>query len=151
MTKLERTVADAFLVSRNATAAYLRANPQASYGTANGEGPDILSRDHVKAYLEIRWQKRGMSADEAIAHLVEMARGIPDEALNDDGTINPRKLKEFNLTGLVSGSSETAHGVSVKLYSRARALEKVLEIAGKIAPDSTRAALERLAAAIEGD
>ena len=150
LTALERGVADAFRLTRNATAAYLQVHPKATNGTARHEGPDILSRAHVKTYLEIRWKQQGMSADEAIAHLVMMARGIPDEVLNKDGTINVTKFKKFGLAGLVTGTSKTANGVTIKLESRLQALKLILEMAGKIAPESTKAALEAIAKAIEG-
>ena len=111
----------------------------------------ILSREHVKKYLEVRWRELAMSADEAIAHLVEIARGMPDDVLRPNGTINVAKFKKYGLGGLVAGVSKTAHGVTIKLESRMQALKIILEMAGKIAPDSTIAALERLAAAIEGE
>lgn len=151
LTALERGVADAQITLRNATDAYLEVRPNATLGTARAEGPAILSRPHVKKYLEARWREISMPTDELLAHLVEIARGVPASCRKDTGLIDVRKLKARGLGGLIAGAKKTNNGLDVKIESRQGALRTLLEMAGKIAPESTRAALERLAAAIEGD
>ena len=151
LTRLERLVAEAFFLAGNATEAHQIASPKSTMKTSGNEGPKIIARPHVKAYLETRWADIGMSAAEAVAHLTEIARGVPSSCRNDDGTINIAKLKEYGLAGLISGVTVTKHGVNVRVESRMGALTLLLEVAGKIQPDQTWKALEAIAHAIRGE
>lgn len=75
--------ADEYIISLNATQSYLKAYPEATYGTANVEGCKLLVKPCIKAYIEEQMAKkqdeRIMKQDEILRLLTSIARGEQTE------------------------------------------------------------------------
>ena len=82
--------ADEYIISLNATQSYLKAYPEASYGTANVEGCKLLVKPCIKAYIEERMaskqDERIMKQDEILRILTSIARGeATEQTLKGEG------------------------------------------------------------------
>ena len=75
--------ADEYIISLNATQSYLKAYPEATYGTARVEGCKLLAKPNVKAYIDEQMAKkqdeRIMKQDEILRILTSIARGEETE------------------------------------------------------------------------
>lgn len=75
--------ADEYIISLNATQSYLKAYPEATYGTARVEGCKLLAKPNVKAYIDEQMAKkqdeRIMKQDEILMLLTSIARGEQTE------------------------------------------------------------------------
>lgn len=75
--------ADEYIISLNATQSYLKAYPEATYGTARVEGCKLLAKPNVKAYIDEQMAKkqddRIMKQDEILRLLTSIARGEQTE------------------------------------------------------------------------
>ena len=90
MKKEWQIFADEYIISLNATQSYLKAYPEASYGTANVEGCKLLAKPSIKAYIEERMaskqDERIMKQDEILRILTSIARGeATEQTLKGEG------------------------------------------------------------------
>lgn len=144
-------VAAYFAENMNATRAYMKLHPNASYDSARSSASEILSKGNIRAEIRQRLTEKAMSAEEALARLGEMARAElkPFIRIDDDGFTyfnfaDPeaseylyliKKLKtkrERRLEG--KGDSADAwegEWVEVELHDAQSALRDILKMHGK--------------------
>lgn len=83
MKKEWQIFADEYIISLNATQAYRKAYPEASYDTAKTEGSRLLTKPNIKAYINEQMAKkqdeRIMKQDEILMLLTAIARGEQTE------------------------------------------------------------------------
>lgn len=91
-TEKQQKFCEEYIKSGNATAAYLRAYPNAQYNTANAEAPQLLKKPHIKKYLE--WLRERVKAP-TVADIQECLELLTDIMRNGD--TNGEKLKAAEL------------------------------------------------------
>ena len=85
MTERQKIFADHYIISLNATEAYLKAYPKAKYGTAKTNGNALLTKTDIKAYIEAGLEKlkseRVADQQEVLEFLTAVMRGEVTEPL----------------------------------------------------------------------
>lgn len=85
MTERQKIFADHYIISLNATEAYLKAYPKAKYGTAKTNGNALLTKTDIKTYIEAGLEKlkseRVADQQEVLEFLTAVMRGEVTEPL----------------------------------------------------------------------
>lgn len=125
----------------NATRAYQRVYPKASYDTARANGATLLADASIAEAVQKRLEQNAMSADEVLARLAEHARGdmgdfvsiadgLPslDLSTAQDKTRLIKKVKTTKKTYVKRGDPDTSVTeieAEIELYDAQSALEKL--------------------------
>ncbi len=141
-------IAAYFSENMNATRAYMKLHPNATYASARALASETLSKVNIRAEIKRRLTEKAMSAEEALFRLGEMARAElkPFIRIDDDGftyfnfadpeaseylyLIKKMKTKRERRVG---GDDETWEGewVEVELHDAQAALRDILKMHGK--------------------
>ena len=137
----------------NARQAYVEAHPDASLTTAGGEAYRILASPNVSRYLakrvEYRTRKQQMSADQALARLASIASFDVRDLFDEQGELIKPHLWPDSIRSCVKGISVGSQGTKFLFESSVVALRQILEIAGKLLPETS--GLDALASALRAD
>lgn len=149
LTKAQEVFIDEYLLCLNATDAYLKAYPKVSRETAATNGSRLLRNAQIREEIERRFAERHMSANEALALQANIARGDITEFITPLGQIDVellkesgngrlvKKIKQRTITKIGKGAKDDdteIHETEIELYPADVAQERILRIAGKIAP-----------------
>jgi phage terminase small subunit len=88
----------------------------AGYSYPNSRTARLLADPEIQEAIQAGLAEVAMTAQEVLARLSDEAAGLPEECLNDNGTIDIKKLKEMGLSHLVKKSIMTGEGIRVELY-----------------------------------
>jgi phage terminase small subunit len=90
----------------------------------------LLRKPQVKEYLNNLYKEASMTAEEAIKAISDIARGVQDAAILENGSIDVTALKKAGLHHLIKKSTPTKNGMSIEFYSRLDALDKIARAHG---------------------
>lgn len=148
LTEAHKAFIDEYLISFNATAAYMRTHPKVKYNSARTLSSKLLTNIDIREELERRFEARAMGAKEVIARLADMARASLDPfiAINGEGFASfdfsgedsrehvhlIRKLRSRRSRKIV-GKGENAEAwedesIEVELHDSQAALDKIAKI-----------------------
>lgn len=148
LTKAQEVFIDEYLVLLNATEAYCRAYPKAKRASAASAGYELLRNLEIRAEIDRRFAERHMSANEALALQADIARARLGDFYTPLGMIDMdkvraaegrvvKKVKQRTITKIGKGAKDDdteIHETEIELYPADAAQERILRIAGKIAP-----------------
>lgn len=137
----------------NARQAYADSHPDASLTIAGVEGHRALTNPNIVTYLARRtgrrWSKLQMNADEALGRLATIASFDVRVLFDETGELIKPHLWPDAIRGCVKGISVGSQGTKFLFESPTVALRQILEIAGKLQPET--GGLDALAAALRAD
>ena len=146
LTKANQVFISEYLKCFNGTEAYSRAYPSAKRDSARACAADLLANPIINGEIEARLEEVHMSADEALKHMADIARGDIGDFLNGYGGIDLdearkrgltkliKKIKQRTVTKIGKGDKDEDTEVNeteIELYPADVALERVLKITGK--------------------
>lgn len=73
----------------------------AGYSHPEAQGCRVYENVRVRAAIDERLAELAMGKGELLARIDDQARGIPEEALDDQGRVNIARLRELGLTHLI--------------------------------------------------
>jgi len=111
-----------YLCCWNATEAAKRAG----YKHPNKQGPRLLVHVGIQEAVQKRLQEKHMSADEVLARVAEIARGIGSEYFDEDGNFDFLKARDDDKMHLVHSVARTdgekSSSLKVEIYDALTAL-----------------------------
>jgi phage terminase small subunit len=138
LTDAEERFCDEYIVSLNATTAYQRAYPGASYTSARARGSELRAKLSIKAAIEGRQKalrkRNNCEADRVVQELVRLAFSDIEDVVDLTLPANPclRNRDEIppDARRAIQEISRTQFGVKVKLASKDAALDKLMRHLG---------------------
>jgi len=132
LTNKQRIFIDEYLKCWNGTEAARRAK----YKSPQVEASRLLSNAIISGEIKQRLDESAMSAEEALKHLADIARGnLGDFLTIDHNYIAPdlEKAKEQGKLHLLKKykAGSKIHGAEIELYDRQKALDTILKAHGK--------------------
>jgi phage terminase small subunit len=73
----------------------------AGYSHPEAQGSRVYENVRVRAAIDEKLAEQAMAKTEVLARIDEQARGVPDDALDDQGRISIARLRELGLTHLI--------------------------------------------------
>ena len=146
LSKKHEKVLSEYLLCFNQWRAYKKAYPNITDEAARTASSRLFATDNFSAHLNARLAEVHMSADEALKHMADIARGDIGEFLNGYGGIDLdearkrgltkliKKIKQRTVTKIGKGDKDEDTEVNeteIELYPADVALERVLKITGK--------------------
>lgn len=147
LTDAQRAFALAYTTNGfNATQAYLKAHPNASYQTARVEGSRCLALPAVRAFVDDFLQPYQMSADEALSRLAWDARADIRLLFNREGKLLEPHEWPDEIVNSVRSIEEGPYGWKIRLNDSQAARRSILEVHGKLKNPNAGDAMRDLAA-----
>lgn len=149
LSKQEQVFIDEYLVSLNGTDAYIKAYPKSKRSSARANASRLIAKDYIRAEIDRIFRESHMSADEALKLQTDIARGDVTDFLDTFGQIDIeelrgngkgrliKKIRQRTITKIGKGEKDDdteIHETEIELYPADVAQERILRIAGKIAP-----------------
>jgi len=149
ISRKHKAFSNRYIISMNATKAYMETYKDASYETAMVNGSKLLRNTKVKAYLDEQFQQLSMTADEAIKRIDDIARGDMADLMDVTSmgwALDMKKAQERGKTKLIKKVKQTTITkigrkqddddeertyLEVELYPADAALDKILRVHGK--------------------
>jgi hypothetical protein len=110
-----------FLTDSNGNAS--DAARRAGYADPGLAGWRLMQNAAIAHAIDQKATEAGMTADEVLDNLTDIAAFDPSDYLRPDGTVDIPKLVAAGRGNMIHTIEPTANGVKVKLYSRKEALE----------------------------
>ena len=121
LTDKRRVFVEEYLCCWNGTEAARRAE----YAYPRREASRLLSNVDIRALIEERVAEKAMSADEALAHLADIARFDIGRVVGKGGVIDLDAAKEADQTRHLKRLEWTPQGIKLEAYDKLEALEKI--------------------------
>lgn len=129
----------------------------AGYSHPEAQGSRVYENVRVRAAIDEKLAEQAMPKTEVLARIAEQARGVPDEAVDDQGRIDVVKLRDLGLGHLIRKVKTNTTTISITAKGT-RTLDDGKEIEvdetttrsetkGEVEVESTQSALELLARA----
>jgi len=115
LTDKQQAWIDAYLVTLNATEAARRVYDSDDYSTLQSIGSENLSKPVLRAELDRRFRERAMGADELIMRESEAAALDIGPYVQEDGTLDLKRMREDGKTRLITGLVPGRDGLKVEL------------------------------------
>lgn len=149
ISKKHQNFINEYLKTFNATQAYMRTYPKASYDTARANGSALLAKANISSEIQNRLDEARMDAQEALHRLSDIARGDIAEIMEVSSVgfnLDMQKANEAGLTKLIkrvkqktttyisnseNGEDREVHEIDVELYNAHEAIRDILKITGK--------------------
>jgi len=126
-----------YLQTFNATRSYLKIYPDSGEEAARRSASDLLTNPDIKSEIEKRIDLlRERVPSDIIQHLKNLIFFNPADLLDDNGNIDPTKLKENKVPGIISSitvdekdnEKGSSRRVSFKLTDQNKAIELMSKI-----------------------
>jgi phage terminase small subunit len=125
MNRKHQQFASEYLKNLNATRAYMKVYPAASYETARRNGSELLTNTDIAQEVKRRLDENAMTADEVLARLAEYGRAEYSPYITSDGSVNIAKLIEDDKGHLIKSVKETEHGRMYEFYDAYAAVVQI--------------------------
>jgi hypothetical protein len=122
-----KTFADAYLgeAGFNTTKAAKIAGFKGDSNTLKVTGFHLVRRPDIRRYIDQRLAAYGLSANEVLARLAEIARGSVEDVLDGNGKFNYKAAKKAGTLSLIKKLKFTDGGIEFELHSAHDALRDI--------------------------